>query len=99
MKPSFDNVHYMHMSVAEGFVTAAISIDDFDMIHVGLAFCSPRDQFSRAKGRRIATGRLVKNPSYILGHNPAVRVKALVRKVIQGSVLTKDDLFPQWATT
>jgi hypothetical protein len=91
------NVHYMHMEVADGFVTAAIHVDTHDLIYVGLAFCSPRDQFSRAKGRRIAEGRLEKNPAYILRRKPESRVKALVRKVIEGSVLTRDERFPQWA--
>ena len=52
----------MHPYAGRGRVTAAyyFSRDEngLGLLHVGFAFCSPKDQFSRAKGRLIATSRL-----------------------------------------
>jgi hypothetical protein len=43
-----------------GRVTIAWTDNGFDKAEVGLAWCSPRDNFCRKKGRLIASGRLFK---------------------------------------
>lgn len=48
---------FCHPFVGRGRATLAINSTD-DTLVVGIAWCSPRDQFSRAKGRKIATDRL-----------------------------------------
>lgn len=52
------NETYEHLYVGEGRVTLAIlSNEEVGRATVGVAFCSPKDRFVRAKGRLIAKGR------------------------------------------
>jgi len=44
-----------------GAITFMTSIEEFNELHIGVAFCSPKDSFNKAKGRLIAAGRLEKN--------------------------------------
>src|ERR1700687_2633301 len=48
---------YSHLLVGKGKVTLAAKFFDSNWVEVGVAFCSPKDQFNRKKGRLIATGR------------------------------------------
>lgn len=48
---------YMHLKHAAGRITVAFQVEE-KIAKVALAFCSPRDQFSRARGRLISEGRL-----------------------------------------
>ncbi len=38
--------------------------DDAEVVLVGFAMCSPKDQFSKKRGRQIACGRLDKDPIF-----------------------------------
>jgi hypothetical protein len=56
-------VYYVHMrTAAAGAVTFALRlagrVGSWQLVHVGMAFCAARDQFSAARGRLVATGRL-----------------------------------------
>lgn len=58
-----DDYRYAHFHLAtpgnektEGRVTLAMETEG-DIVHVGLAFCSNRDQYVRAKGRELASER------------------------------------------
>jgi hypothetical protein len=61
-----DKVFYVHYRTEDsGAVTFALrpsgevnSQTGAELIDAGVAFCAPRDQFSRARGRRIARGRI-----------------------------------------
>jgi hypothetical protein len=48
---------FAHPIVGDGRATLAIRIKD-DVISVGVSFCSPKDQFSKSHGRKIASNRL-----------------------------------------
>jgi hypothetical protein len=54
--------NYMHLHVGMGRVTLALRhklcAAKGDEVEVGVAFCSPKDQFNKARGRNIARGRL-----------------------------------------
>jgi hypothetical protein len=59
LKPG--RVYFIHIrNYGDGALTAAIRLcqDSNDSVDVAVAFCSPKDQFSRKKGRLIAEGRL-----------------------------------------
>jgi len=47
---------YEHLFVGKGRVTLAIVVDG-ETVKVGMAFCSPKDQFVKIRGRQIARGR------------------------------------------
>lgn len=59
---------FVHMRLGDGRVTLAIRSDDTrktePLVKVGVAFCSPRDKFTKAKGRKIALGRLGKGGDF-----------------------------------
>lgn len=48
---------FSHMNLGRGKATLAIRVKGDD-VEVGVSFCSPRDQFSKARGRLLAEGRL-----------------------------------------
>lgn len=61
----FERVKLKHFT--DGAIRGTIAvIFDGELRHVGLATCSPEDNFSRSKGRLIAIGRAVR--SYELEH-------------------------------
>jgi len=51
---------FLHFHIGRGRVTAAVARNEHipNLYDVGLAFCSPKDQFVKANGRRIAEERL-----------------------------------------
>jgi len=55
-----DSTKFMHMQLGAGHITLAVRAmpDEVGAYVVGAAFCSPKDQFSKKKGRLIAEGRL-----------------------------------------
>lgn len=81
-----------------GYITVALtrpSKDETDQKHlVSFSFCSPRDVFSKKKGRTIAEGRLNTGRTIELevrGTVPSV-VKAAMKKAIT------DGIVPSWVT-
>lgn len=51
--------------------------------HLGWAFCSPRDQFSKKMGRTIASGRLAKRP---LIAETKEQLKALLHSTLSNGI-------------
>jgi len=47
-----------------GVITAATQVMDDGSLHVGVAYCSPKDRFVKARGRKIAIGRLLTDSDY-----------------------------------
>ncbi len=85
-------------SKRQGYITVALtrpSKEDADQTHlVSFSFCSPKDVFSKQKGRLIAEGRLNTGRSIELnvrGTVPAV-VKAAMEKAIT------DGIVPSWVS-
>lgn len=56
-------ITFTHVQLKEGAITLAIEIEG-DIIDYAAAFCSPKEQFNRRKGRKIAEGRLMKGKSW-----------------------------------
>lgn len=60
------NIRYYYFgrtkdSKHQGIITIAAFVDDKRTVaNVGLAFCSPHDQFSKSRAREIAHGRMVR---------------------------------------
>lgn len=55
-----DRIAYLHLRVGPGAATAAFRRDATrsGVVYVGVGLCAPADQFSRKRGRLIASGRL-----------------------------------------
>jgi len=63
---------YAHLKVEGGRLTLAFDMEPRTEgrrkkkhLHVGWAWCGPKEQFDRAKGRTIAEGRLRKRPIHV----------------------------------
>ena len=93
---------YQHMSLGTGKATVAIRVDEDTPSHrvarVGLATCSPKDQFSRKRGRAIAEGRLQARKFFMqLTVADGTNVKQEVAKAIKAQARGKSLRLPSWA--
>jgi hypothetical protein len=73
-----ERIHYMHIELGSrgGKATLAFTCHkegEQEIATVGIAFCSPRDQFNKAKGRQIASARLLH------GRDTKLRICCVVR--------------------
>ncbi len=59
---------FVHVKIGDGHATLAVGVEN-DVLVVSRALCSPKDQFCRRTGRKIAQHRLV--------HKDAVRYRTL----------------------
>jgi len=90
------------LNVKEGFATVCITRMDGEIL-AGVAWCSPRDHFNRARGRFMAIRRLSEfsrgqtRPPYttILKAEPGKAVLKVAEKVLQTQV--REGESPQWA--
>ena len=91
---------YEHLFVGEGRVTLAI-LRQGGRVTVGISFCSPKDQFARHRGRKIALGRAKAESVYgfdfvevdqTLLHNK----QAAVQEFIKMACNDQEVLFPGW---
>lgn len=92
-----ETVYYQHFRLGRGHCTFAAQYTEnsFPAVRVAVAFCSPKDQFSRKRGRAIATGRLNKlmhRITYVCSPNPALMKKQVT------DFLRRDAFLPGWAT-
>ena len=69
--------YYKHLENG-GVITAAAVRDEQGYQHLGLAFCSPKDQFTKARARQISLGRANKNPIIVKKGNATVEMKLLI---------------------
>ena len=91
--------NFMHIPWLGGQVTAAINIknEGSEVAYVGLAFCSPVDQFSKRKGRLISAGRLRKDKHFFrLVLNPAKKVSDQVATALEESIKDGNEKLPYW---
>lgn len=92
-------VAFNHMALGAGRVTFAYEVVDGEAI-VGAAFCSPKDQFSRRKGRLIATGRMMRTPLLRFPVAPGAKdsdIRAAIRWAISNEKLEYKSSLPTWA--
>lgn len=61
-KESESRIYFWHPHIYGGRATIALQANG-SLIEVGVAFCSPRDQFCKRFGRAIAEGRMQKERS------------------------------------
>ena len=92
-------ITYMHSKYRDGYITAAIKVYENQAVAVAaLAWCSPLDQFSRKKGRLIATGRLHRDKTFCtVNLVPDIRVKAQVRDQLLKTIAVTQHRIPLWA--
>ncbi len=92
---------FSHIVLGKGRVTLAIRITGNTLgnpgfIEVGMAFCAPGDQFSRAKGRKMAEGRLnAKRGKYYftVARDPGVKLKRQAQEMV---LLLPQNRLPHW---
>ena len=88
---------YMHPFIGDGRATAAIDISDTESIKVAFAFCSPKDQFSRKRGRLISTGRLDAGVVHMEFPDDGLQaIKAQVMTNLMEDLMADCDYFPHW---
>ena len=82
----------------QGVITMAVSVDEgYTQAKFAMAFCSPRDQFCKERGRCIAQGRLEANRGYEQqiqipkDMKPSVAICEFFNNALDRAVL------PQWA--
>ena len=79
-----------------GYITVALtrpSKDDADQKHfVAFSFCSPKDTFSKKKGRLITEGRL--SSGRVMEINIRGTVSSVIKASVQKAVL--EGLVPSW---
>ena len=102
--PRLPYVTYMHPFVGKGRVTMALEIQqdgDKEKVTVGVAFCSPKDQFCRKFGRLRASARLTR-----VGHVFTFKLKRgervkevaglLLNSLLQSNKLVDDQGVPMF---
>ena len=63
------DVMYFHGKTVDGCRYTISGVIKDDDLHMGIAICSNKDQFDRAKGRTISTGRVLNQRSHPIGRN------------------------------
>lgn len=75
------NVPKSKKQKAKRITVAGVLDDNKGTINIGLAACSHKDQFNKAIGRNIASGRAFKTPFIQLeGVNPKESVKVFIKE-------------------
>lgn len=92
---------YMHPYIDSKYgktrATAAIDISNLDNIRVAFSFCSPKDQFSRKKGRLISTGRLQAGVTHMdFGDNGESPIKEQVMSFFEEDIMSNAEYLPNW---
>ena len=76
MERGFEGINFIHVRTATGgAITVAVCDKNIfrnpipeGHVSMGVAFCNPRDQFSRAVGRRVAVRKMSKAPNIVPRH-------------------------------
>jgi len=87
---------YLYLTFGDGRLTVAISEIE-NIAEIGVAFCSPYDQFSKEIGRKIATERLLTKKDFYVAFardNSKLKwqVREIVKYIVSGEWVTKDDI-------
>ena len=82
-----------------GRASIAVEVDkETSIVMYGVAWCSPKDQFNRKKGRMIAEGRLMSGKGSAFLSNARTR-RELVAEVMVDIAAYLDEInAPQWVT-
>ena len=96
------DTQFMHFDLGTGRVTTAIKVEEhgsYTVAFIAAAFCSPKDQFNRKKGRLISEGRLnARKHVFELTLPSEDRVHAhVVEAFVRASLYGSPDL-PHWAS-
>lgn len=91
---------FRHYNLGPGQVTVAVTSvpvgsGEQSEVYFGLAYCSPKDQFRKAKGRLIAEGRMLKHCNYPLVVPTNTSLTEKFDMVLLNQLMS--DCLPQWA--
>jgi len=92
-----EKTHFMHIKLGSGYATIAIHSNGL-VAEYATAFCSPKDQFVRRKGRLIAEGRLAAHRDWAQVSYSAVDkdMKRKVKEDFIASIKHAPEDFPSW---
>lgn len=80
-----EKVTFLHFGLGRGRVTCALrwNPENAAQVEVGMAFCSPKDIFTKKRGRDIASGRLYQGSdrSFTFTPDPTKRIKEQVHEL------------------
>lgn len=100
-----DTLTFLYLNLGDGRATIAIMPNEDDTVEVGVAFCSPQDNFNRKTGRAIALQRLQnKNGFYVSFERDYTKAlkqhaKEVVKFIIRGHWVTVLDFNIEINTT
>ncbi len=90
-------VRFIHLTLGEGRVTLAYRHDEKQGDDsYAAAFCSPKDQFWKKKGRLIAQGRLDTGKILWFGKCPSDKRHEYVLASLKNLVEINDSAIPRW---
>lgn len=93
-----NETRFIHFMLGKGRVTAAVRKGAGNTVAIGAAFCSPNDQFSRKRGRKIAEGRLDKGKVFhFLNVSTDTSLYEQVIRAFDRAAKLKVRELPQWA--
>lgn len=87
---------FLYLTFGDGRATVAIN-DMGKLADIGVAFCSPRDQFAKEIGRKIARDRLMSRKDFYVSferNDDKVKgqVRDIVKFIVSGAWVTKADI-------
>ncbi len=78
------DIDFLYLSFGDGRVTAAIRLGRDNTAEIGVAFCSPHDQFVKSIGRELASDRITtKKDFYVHFERNDRPVKHQVRDLVK----------------
>ena len=83
------NTTFLYLQLGQGTATVAIVPLADNTVEVGVAFCSPEDQFSRAEGRKRALERITQKKDFYVHYERNTdslkgQAKSLVKLIVSG---------------
>ncbi len=59
-------ITYLYLALGSGLLTIAVYLQKTEMVDIGIAFCSPDDQFIEEKGKSLANIRLMDKSGFFV---------------------------------
>lgn len=89
---------FYHLRLENGGAITGVALRDIEtgIIKVGLSFCSPKDIFNKAKGRKIAMGRATKCPMIEVGTNSNKAIKNVLVDITKNELCRELNGVPRW---